>query len=130
MSIGNIPYHVFPSIGSAFSASYGDRVSLPVAPSAYLYSHFRHVAGVPAPEGVQGISVSQLKILDSLISEIVRLNQQPKPNYNIQNEDPEKQYYALVENLQEQVRQAELANESLPFHAAAVNSGILFSISA
>ena len=130
MSIGSIPYHVFPSIGAAFSASQGARVSLPVNPSSYLYSHFRHVAGVPAQDGAPGISVSQLKILDSLIGEIVRLNEQPKPDFSIQTEDPENSYQAFVENLQSQVREAQTANASAPYPAPSPDLGVMFSISA
>ena len=130
MSIGRIPYHIFPSIGSAFSASGGSRVSLPVAPSAYLYSHFAHVSGIPASEGTQGISVSQLKVIDSLIGGIVRMNEQPKPDYSITTEDPQSQYNAFVENLQKQIQAAVEASEAVSYPAANVDMGLLFSISA
>ena len=129
MNIGKIPYHVFPSIGSAFSASSGTRVSLPVTPSSYIYSQFRHVSGVPAPEGTQGISLSEIQILDSLITEIVRLNEQPKQDFSIQNQDPEYRFNAIIENLQKQVSQAQTANASAPYPAANPDIGIMFSLS-
>jgi len=130
MSIGSIPYHVFPTIGSAFSASSGGRISLPVTPSSYIYSQFRYVSGIPAPEGTQGISVSQLKIIDALIDEIVRLNEQPKPDFSIQSEDPQSRYDAVMEDLQRQVSQAKAANETAPYPAAGTDIGLMFNISA
>jgi hypothetical protein len=129
MTVGKIPYHAFPSIGSAFSASQGSRISLPVTPSSYIYSHFRHVSGIPAEKGEQGVSVSQLKMLDSLIDEIIRLNEQPKPSFDIQG-DQEKRFNALVENLQKQVRSAQAANASAPYPATSPDMGIMFSLSA
>jgi hypothetical protein len=129
MTIGKIPYNAFPSIGSALSASGGNRVSLPVTPSSYIYSHFRHVSGVPAEKGGQGVSVSQLKMLDSLIGEIVRLNEQPKPSFDIQTENHEKRFNAIVENLQKQVSSAQAANAASPYPAVSPDMGIMFSLS-
>ncbi len=129
MNIGKMPYYILPNIGSAFSASQGGRISLPVTPSAYIYSHFRHVSGIPAPDGVQGVSISKLKILDALIAEIIRLNKQPKPAFHTQNDDAEKQFAAIVENLQKQIRSNKTAAAN-PYPAAAPDLGMMFSISA
>ena len=129
MNVGRIPYIAFPSIGTAFSASQGGRVSLPVAPSSYIYSHFRHVSGIPAEKGVQGISISQLKMLDSLIGEIERLNEHPRPSYDIQSENAEKRFNAIVENLQRQVRSAQAVNAANPYPATSPDMGIMFNLS-
>ena len=130
MSIERIPYNSFPAVDYALSASLGGRVSLPVPPSSYIYSQFRHISGVPAPEGVEGVSVSKLQILDSLIDEIIRLKEQPKPSYSAQNESTEERYNAMVKQFQEQIRQAQAANAATPYHAASPQQGMVLNIAA
>jgi hypothetical protein len=130
MEIGKIPYNLFPSVGYALSASASGRVSLPVSPSSYLYSHFKHISGTPAPEGVEGVSGSKLKILDSLIAEIVRLRETPKPSYGPQAESPEERFNTMVEQFQEQVRSAQAANAAKPYQAASPEQGMVFNVAA
>jgi len=129
MSIGKLPFIDFPSIGSALNASYGSRISLPVAPAMYIYSQFRHVSGVPAPEGVQGVSISKLHILDSILNELARVRQTPKPSLNIQGDSPEKQLNALLEHFQAQVQQSHTANAANPYHSTAPQAGAAVNLS-
>lgn len=58
--------------GYAAHAQHSSRTMVPVQPSSYLYAHFRHVSGVPAPDGIQGAAVTRLKLLDSLIERLQR----------------------------------------------------------
>jgi hypothetical protein len=130
MELSKIPYNLFPSIDYALNASAGGRVSVPVSPSSYIYSHFRHISGTPAPEGVEGVSVSKLKILDSLIEEIVRLRAMPEPSYGAQGESPEERFSSMVEQFQEQVRKAQAANTATPYQAASPEQGMIFNVAA
>jgi hypothetical protein len=130
MELGKIPYNLFPSIDYALSASAGGRVSLPVSPSSYIYSQFKHISGIPAPEGVEGVSVSKLKIIDSLIAEIVRLREMPKPSYGPKGESAEERFTAMVEQFQEQVRNAQSENAAKPYQARSPDQGMVFSLSA
>ncbi|MDR2510759.1 MAG: hypothetical protein LBC77_08970 [Spirochaetaceae bacterium] len=57
-------------IGFSFAAARGSRATVPVQAANYIYSHFRHVSGVPAPDGLRGFAVTRLKILDSMIERI------------------------------------------------------------
>ena len=75
MTIGSVPYQAFPSMGFAISQSQGGRMSLPVSPSSYMHAHFRHVSGVPAPEGVEGVSINTLRVLDILLEQLDQLTQ-------------------------------------------------------
>jgi len=92
------------SIGYAMSAgrSLGGRMSLPVSPSMYIYSHFRHVSGVPAPEGAQGVSISKLKILDALIERLSQIKKQSNP---VQRENiSDERIDALIDQYEQQIR--------------------------
>jgi len=128
MTIGGIPYNTFPSIGYAMSAARGGRMSLPVSPSVYIYSHFKHVTGVPAPEGTQGINISRLKILDTLIEQLARMKKQPSEYFGESGEDAEKRINILIEQYQKQIQAIQAA--SAPFVSNAPAAGALFSISA
>lgn len=64
MRIVNAPL----SLVSAMSqSSHGGRMSVAVAPQSYIYSHFRHVSGVPAPDGQSGAPLTSLRMLDIMI---------------------------------------------------------------
>jgi len=62
-------------MGYAMNAAQGGRVSLPVSQSAYIYSHLRHVSGTPAPDGVQGVSINTLRVIDVLLEQLQQLEQ-------------------------------------------------------
>jgi len=130
-------YHAFPTIEYAINASQssvsqGVKASLPVAPSAAIYAHFKHVSGVPAPDGVQGVNINKLKIIDTLIEQISKMKKQPnfpdvQPLTDISGQSDEKRINALIDKFQNQVRQA--VNTNSPYAPAAPLTGALFNIS-
>ena len=126
MSIGAIQNPTIPSIGYAISASKTGRMSLPVAPALYIYSHFKHVSGTPAPEGTQGVNISKLKILDTLIEQLSKMKKQ---DANIDKPDTgdEKRIDALIEQFQKQLH---VARSMAPYTPAAPATGMLFNIAA
>ncbi|MDR1617539.1 MAG: hypothetical protein LBS06_00655 [Treponema sp.] len=131
-----ISVHAFPGIGYAINASRGGRMSLPVSPSAYIYSHFRHVSGVPAPEGVQGVAINRLKILDTLIEQLARLRKQPEPSWGAAGETSEERLDALITQYENQIRTArataiQTAGAAFPYSPAVpAPPGAVFSLSA
>jgi hypothetical protein len=133
MNISDIPYPAFPSMGYAITiAQSNGRASVPVAPSAYIYSHFEHVSGVPAPEGVKGVNIDKLKILDTLIGQLSRMKQEPESpeSYVIgTDQDNEKRINNLIVQYQNQVRTTQAANANNPYAASAPFVGAIFSIS-
>jgi hypothetical protein len=64
MRIVNAPL----SLVSAMSQSaQSGRMSVAVSPQSYIYSHFRHVSGVPASDGQPGAPLTSLRVLDTMI---------------------------------------------------------------
>jgi hypothetical protein len=102
-------------------------MSLPVAPVNYIYSHFRHVSGVPAPEGVRGVTINKLKILDVLIEQLNQIKKQPTANLDSSPSDD--RINALIEQYRSQIRQAQAASMAMPYrpHVAAP-AGALFNL--
>jgi hypothetical protein len=110
-------------------------MSLPVSPSAYIYSHFRHVSGIPAPEGVQGVTITKLKILDALIEQLTRMKKQPEPSWGAAGETSEERINALIEQYENQIRAAKAAGAAVPYSPAASAAspaplGAVFSLTA
>ncbi|MDR0641751.1 MAG: hypothetical protein LBG07_04740 [Treponema sp.] len=117
MNRGPLSATIMPSIGYAMSAGrgLGGRMSLPVAPAMYIYSHFRHVSGTPAPEGTQGVAISKLKILDVLIEQLSRIKKQGnEAPLSAEAVSPER-IDALIEQYEQQIRSTQAASQALAF---------------
>jgi hypothetical protein len=127
MEISAIPHHTFPSIGYAISASKDGRMSLPVAPGQVIYSQFRHVSGTPAPDGVMGVNISKLRILDTMIEQLSRMKNQPVAGLEQLDESDEQRINALIEQYQSQIKAAQSVGLYAPMAPA---TGMLFSITA
>ena len=127
MEIGTIPHQAFPSVGYAISASGAGRTSLPVAPGLVIYSHFKHVSGTPAPEGTQGVNISKLKILDTLIEQLSKMKSQEGAEFGNLDGTDEERINALIEQYQKQIKAAQAAPVYTP---AAPATGMLFNIAA
>jgi len=99
------------------------KTSLPVDPSAVIYSHFEHVSGIPAQNGLQGVSISKLNLLDVLIG---RLNQAPVPSKQV---NPFEGIDSLIESFGNLLRQANAAKAAMPY-APSPNAqpGALFTL--
>jgi parvulin-like peptidyl-prolyl isomerase len=70
----------------------------------YIYSHFRHVSGVPAPEGAQGVSISKLKILDALIERLSQIKKQSNTNPVQGQNISDERIDALIDQYEQQIR--------------------------
>src|SRR5215475_2124480 len=108
MDIGAISTNAFPSVGYAISeAASSGRMTLPVSPGMLIYSHFKHVSGTPAPEGTQGVNISKLKILDTLIEQLSKMKNQPMADFgNLEGTD-ENRINAMIEQYQKQIKTAQ-----------------------
>ena len=90
------------------------RMSLPVNSSSLVFSHLRYVSGVPAPEGIQGISIDKLHLLDSLIGQLNRIKNNAVSQHMEEGADPQN-LDALIESYRSQLVQARAASEVMPY---------------
>jgi len=126
MEIGAIPHHTFPSMGYAITAASEGRISLPVSPGMEIYSHFKHVSGVPAPEGTQGVNISKLLILDTMIEQLARMKNQPAEDFGNLDGTDENRINDLLEYIQKQIKDT----QSSIYAPTAPATGLLFNIAA
>jgi hypothetical protein len=125
MEIGAMPYSAFPSIGYAINASQNGRVSIPVSPGQVIYSHFKHISGTPAPEGTLGVNISRLKILNTLMEQLSKIQHDPIMDFGNLSGNDEQRINNLIEQYQNQVREAHSPGIYSP---PAPETGLLFNI--
>lgn len=101
-SIGNINAFSYSSMVSSGNGASG-KLYVPVSKSALLYSNFDHVSGVAAKSGQQGVSISKIRILNSLIERLSAIKNEPKESITDISDD---QAQVLIENYQKQIKQA------------------------
>ena len=128
MNISTVSTNPFPSI-YAINASQSGKTFLPVSPSAAIYANFKHVSGTPAPEGVQGVNINKLKIIDTLIEQLSRMKKDSEPLTDISGHNDEKRMNALINQYQNQIRTIQTASVNNPFAPSLPLVGALFNIS-
>lgn len=121
------------SINSAYtniSSSNAAKLYVPVSKSVVLYSHFDHVSGFVAKNGQNGISISKIQILNTLIDHLSSIKSGKIPAA-VKNSTPE-QIDSMITNYQTQIRQAVKAADSVLNGVAGARPepGALFSINA
>ena len=85
------------------TAAVAGKMYVPVSKSALLYSHFDHVSGVAAGNGQSGVSISKLRILNSLIERVSAIKNEPAKTLKEVSPD---QADAIIQNYQKQLQQA------------------------
>jgi hypothetical protein len=125
MNIGSIPQQAFPCYGYAMSAVGNGRKSFPVAPGLVIYSQLKHISGTPAPEGTQGISISRLRILDTMIEQLSQMRGKPSIDLGSLDGSNESRINTLIEQHHQQIRTAQSASFYTP---AAPAIGTLLNI--
>jgi len=116
-------YHVSSSGASG-------KLFVPVSPSAVIYAQFNHISGIAAPKGQNGVSISKIQILNSLIenlSKIKGVQNSPKKNIRI----TESQADALIQQYQKQIAQSVQASQAqFMLNGVMPQAGALFSVQA
>ncbi len=98
-SISNINAFSYSSMASSGVAG---KLYVPVSKSALLYSNFDHVSGIAAKSNQQGVSISKIRILNSMIERLSALKNEPKQSVtDISDESAE----VLIKQYQEQIKQ-------------------------
>ena len=124
--VRGIPNVSVPAID--YTMIQGSKMSLPVNSSSLVYSYFEHVSGVPAQQDTQGVSISKLHLLDVLIEQTNKVNN----NHITSNTIPattENSLDALIESYKNQIRQSREASAVMPYlPSPSAPSGVLFSL--
>lgn len=122
-SIGNINTFSYSSMASSQIAA--GKLYVPVNKSALLYSHFDHVSGVAARSGQNGVSISKIRILNSIIERLSAIKNEPKESVtDISDEQADILIQAYQKQMQQAIKTPYILNGAQPL------AGDLFSFNA
>jgi hypothetical protein len=118
------------SYNSQFSAG-ANKLFVPVHPSAVVYTQFDHVSGVAARQGQTGVSVSKIRILNTLIDQLV-LMKRDKSIQQTPQAASEATIDARIQSYQKEIHSLMKLAQNNPYilPGAAPTNGALFSIAA
>ncbi len=128
-ALRNTSYNILSSVSS------GGRAYVPVNPNQYVYSQFKYVAGVPAEDGSRGVPLTKLKILNTIIDQLVTMrNNKADSQIKGRNFLPEgldeTQIDALIEKYQGEVRSTISSFQGIPYKPAMPEAGAVLSMTA
>lgn len=114
------------------SASSGSRAYFPVNPSQYVYSQFKYVAGTPANDG-SGIALSKLKILNTIIDQLVAMKKASANLIGGGLEFPsgavaEEEISPMIMHYQREVQATAESLRNVAYRPPMPETGLLFSI--
>ncbi len=123
--LADVRFNTYSYASSLLNGS-GNKLYVPVSKSALLYSHFDHVSGIAASSNQNGVSISKIRILNSLIERLSAIKSEPQKS---QTQMSDEQADVLIQNYQQQIKNA--VNQT-PFALAVGQSdiGALFSFNA
>ncbi|MCR4627213.1 MAG: hypothetical protein K5640_06155 [Treponema sp.] len=106
------------------------KLYVPVNPGAVIYAQFNHISGVPAGKGQNGVSISKIQILNTLIDNLSRIKNTTIPKHDSVMSDGQAE--ALIKNYQAQIQAAAQNAKTAPFALAGAQpmAGALFQIDA
>lgn len=114
---------------SVSSSGAAGKLFVPVAPSAVIYAQFDHISGIAASHGQNGVSLSKIQILNTLIENLSRIKAAPSESRPAQMN--EKQADVLIEQYQKQIAEAVQASAAqFALSGVRPDVGALLSISA
>lgn len=105
------------------------KLYVPVKPAMVIYSQFDHVSGVAAKPNQQGIPVSKVRILNSLIDQLHSMKANPKVDVK-QGEFTDKQLDVLIDHFQSKLQTTIQVAQVTGYGLAGVapQAGALFSL--
>jgi len=116
--------------GVVSSSGHG-KLYVPVAQSNVIYAHFDHVTGVAAKPNQQGVSISKIQILNSLLNQLISMKNKPKLDAKVE-EMSDSQLDALIQSTQSKIQtNVQIAQATgYGLAGAAPEAGAIFSLDA
>ncbi len=97
--------HLSAATYKTLFASSSGRLYVPVKPSVTVYTQFDHVRGTPAANGQKGVPVDRIRILNTLIDQLVSMKKSTVSKNDVVGlSDAQKD--ALIETYQKQIKTA------------------------
>jgi len=118
------------SYAAMASISAGGRAYLPVDTKQVVYSHFQYVSGVPRNEDQNGVSIGKLKILNTLIDQLMRMRENERDNKLLVNGADEKTLDMLIEYVNNKIHTEIALSEETGYASSIPESARLLDLTA
>ena len=113
--------------------SAGGRAYVPVKPSQVIYAHFKYVSGFAQSQGQSGMSIDKLRILNSIIDQLVSMktNEAQKANLTesasaqLQSEMTESRIDGLLNYYHNQLQSTITQTENIGYGGIALPAAVL-----
>ena len=112
------------------SISAGGRAYLPVDTKQVVYSHFQYVSGVPRTKDQNGISIGKLKILNTLIDQLVRMRENERENKLLTTNSDEKTLDAMIEYVNTKIHTEITLSKNTGYTSSLPESAYLLDLTA
>ena len=118
------------SYAAMTSISAGGRAYLPVDTKQVVYSQFQYVSGVPRNKDQNGISIGKLKILNTLIDQLVKMRENERENKHFKPTSDEAVLDTLIEYVNKKIHTEISLSQETGYTSDFPESAALFDISA
>lgn len=118
------------SYAAMTSISAGGRAYLPVDTKQVAYSHFQYVSGVPRNKDQNGISIGKLKILNTLIDQLVKMRENEKIDKLTAVNSDEKALDTMIEYVNRKIRTEISLAENIGYTISMPESAYLLDLTA
>ena len=118
------------SYSSFIAGGNSNKLYVPVNPTAVMYSQFDHVSGIATHNGEQGVPISKIEILNTLIDQLVEMKIKTPVESDIKTSLNPDQIDALIKNYQAQIKSTVQAATAVQYGLAGIKpqTGIIFNI--
>ena len=118
------------SYAAMTSISAGGRAYLPVDTKQVVYSHFQYVSGVPRTKDQNGISIGKLKILNTLIDQLVKMRENERADKLLTGTSDEKTLDTMIEYVNNKIHTEITLSKSIGYASLLPESAYLLDLTA
>ena len=118
------------SYAAMTSISVGGRAYLPVDTKQVVYSHFQYVSGVPRTKDQNGVSIGKLKILNTLIDQLVKMRENEQENKLLTANSDEKTLDTMIEYVNNKIHTEITLSKNIGYASYLPESAYLLDLTA
>ena len=118
------------SYAAMSSISAGGRAYLPVDTKQVVYSHFQYVSGVPRHKDQNGVSIGKLKILNTLIDQLVKMRENARNDELLSSNTDEGTLDSMIEYVNQKIHTEISLSQNIGYTAAAPHPAYLLDLTA
>jgi len=119
-----LPYVAMPRVSS------GGHAYLPVEANQLVYANFRYVSGVPRTEGQAVVSIGKLTILNTLIDQLVKMQENEKGNLADISYSNESTLDTLIEYISKKINTVFETSKGQAYAPVAPQPAVLLNLTA